>query len=523
MDLEASMKSRRVVVVGAGVGGLVAALELATQGQEVLVVERADRPGGKLRQVEVAGQAMDAGPTVFTMRWVFDELFDRWGSSLAEQLSLTSARVLARHAWSADERLDLHADLQASADAIGVLAGPREARGFLAFAERARRIYQALEGPFIRDTRPTPWGLVARTARRNWRSLGDLAQISPFATLWHGLGAHFSDPRIRQLFGRYATYCGSSPFQAPATLMLVAHVEQDGVWLVQGGMVALAQALSHLAVQRGVVFRYGCRVQEILTDGQRASGVRLDDGEHVPAAAVVFNGDAAALAQGLLGRAVAQAVAAPAERSLSALTWNLLAHAEGFELARHTVFFSAAYDDEFRQLMHERHLPQRPTVYVCAQDRDDRGLRSTHQIAAPERLLCLVNAPATGDQHPFTSWEIHQCQRTMFETLARCGLRLTVLPQASLVTTPNDFARRYPGTQGALYGAASHGWLASFRRPQARCRIPGLYLAGGSTHPGPGVPMAALSGRLAADSCMHDLASTRPSAPVAMRGGTSTP
>jgi 1-hydroxycarotenoid 3,4-desaturase len=515
-------RRERVVVVGAGVGGLVAALELAHGGADVTLVESASEPGGKMRRVAVGDAWLDAGPTVFTMRWVFDELFADLGLALGDHLALQPLRVLARHAWSAGERLDLHADVAEAAQAIGEFAGAAEARGFVAFVERARRIYRTLEAPFMRSSRTSPLGLAWRAG---WRGLPGLLGISPFATLWGELGAHFADPRLRQLFGRYATYCGASPFEAPATLMLVAHVEQEGVWCVDGGMHRVAQVLAAQARSAGATLRYGCAAAAIETAGGRACGVRLADGEVLPADAVVFNGDPAALAAGLLGGDARRAVAPlpPARRSLSALTWNLLARTEGFPLLRHTVFFSPDYRAEFDRLRGERRLPETPTVYVCAQDRGDDGRAPD----GAERLLCLVNAPADGDHHPLTPQEIASCQQRTFSHLASCGLQVWLDPAATLVTTPTDFHRLFPGTGGALYGQASHGWRASFTRPAAATSVPGLVLAGGSTHPGPGVPMAALSGRLAARQVWRELSRSRPvsivrSPPAATPGGMST-
>jgi len=510
----------QVVVIGGGVGGLAAAIALACAGLEVTLLERAATPGGKLREVAVAGRRLDAGPTVFTMRWVFESIFADADAVLSDHLTLRPASILARHAWSADERLDLFADLERSADAIGEFAGADEARGFRAFSAEAQRIYATLEKPFIRGARPSMASLV--------RDAGALALwgIRPFDTLWKALSQHFADPRLRQLFGRYSTYCGSSPFLAPATLMLVAHVERDGVWLVDGGMHRIAQALAGLAAARGVTLRYGAEAAEVLLERGRVAGVRLADGERIAAGAVVANADAGAVAAGLLGAAVRGATPAVAarDRSLSAVTWATVARSEGFPLSRHNVFFSGDYAAEFRELGAGR-LPREPTVYVCAQDRwakdwgnDDAPLSGT------ERLLCLVNAPPTGDLQPPTRMEIEQCADRSFRLLARCGL--TLKHEATETTTPEGFHRLFPGTGGALYGPAVHGATATFKRPGARTRVPGLYLAGGSTHPGAGVPMAALSGRLAAASLLADLdktawTSTGRSRAAATPGGTS--
>jgi 1-hydroxycarotenoid 3,4-desaturase len=478
-----------------------------------------------MRRVTLGGAAMDAGPTVFTMRWVFDELFDAIGERLTDHIGLRPVDVLARHAWSADQRLDLFADRDRSADAIGSFAGAAASRGYLEFCERAARIYRTLEQPFLRGSRPNPVTLAGRVGLKR---LPDLLSISPFATLWDELGHYLDDPRLRQLFGRYATYCGSSPYLAPATLMLVAHVEQQGVWMVDGGMHQVAQSLAALARRRGATLRFDAAVDEIIVRDGRACGVRLADGEEIAASAVVFNGDVAALAGGLLGDSVDRSVPVmePQQRSLSALTWNLLARTGGFPLSRHTVFFSDDYAREFDDILVHGRLPSAPTVYVCAQDRQDDG---SGAAGAPERLLLIVNAPATGDAaHPFTDEELARCESQVFRLMARCGLRIERLAERSLMTTPQGFERLFPGTGGALYGRASHGWAASFSRPGARCRMPGLYLAGGSTHPGPGVPMAALSGRLAAASVLLDLSaasrrhSTSPWPPAAMPGGTST-
>jgi 1-hydroxycarotenoid 3,4-desaturase len=329
----------------------------------------------------------------------------------------------------------------------------------------------------------------------------------------------FRDERLRQLFGRYATYCGSSPYLAPATLGMIAQVEADGVWLLTEGLYSLARGLERSARALGVQFRYDSRVLRLELDHGRIAALQLATGERLDARRVVFNGDAAALAAGLLGNAARHAAAALPEsrRSLSALTWNLVAQTSGAPLAHHTVCFSADYAREFRELFTARRVPTEPTVYLCAQDRDSEGGR--HGGGA-ERLLCLVNAPATGDRNAYSPDEVAACEARMRRQLERCGLALQARPEGQVVTTPADFHRLYPGTGGALYGAATHGWRAAFTRPRARTRIPGLYLAGGSAHPGAGMPMAALSGLHAAACVIQDLASTHRSPTMATRGGT---
>lgn len=511
----------RVVVVGAGIAGLSAAVSLACAGHDVHLVERAESPGGKMRQVEVGGTPVDAGPTVFTMKWAFDRLLAQAGTTLEAEVGLTRAGTLARHAWGDGSRLDLFASPDESAAAIEHFAGAQEAAGFQRFCRDSAGVFATLKDTYIAAERPGPVDLARRVGMGN---LQQMLALRPFSTLWSALGGYFKDPRLRQLFGRYATYCGSSPFQAPATLMLVAHVEQDGVWLIEGGMHALARALATVAQRHGARIDYGRCVTRISAGTGGVDAVHLEDGERLAADAVIFNGDYSALASGLVGGVdLGEAPVKLSERSLSALTWAVKAKVRGFPLARHTVLFSDAYRREFDEIFRKGRVPSDPTVYLCAQGRDDAGARIADTDADPrDAFLCLINAPALGDRARHTSSEIATCLDAALGRMARCGLTLDSTTMESVATTPADFEQMFPGSGGALYGRASHGWMASFRRPGARTRLPGLYLAGGSVHPGPGVPMASLSGQLAAASLVADRGSTRRFHRVAISGGTST-
>ena len=490
----------RAIVIGAGIGGLAAALDLACRGLQVIVLESSDAPGGKMRQVEIDGQYIDSGPTVFTMPWVFEQLFKDAGTQLRDRLAVQPADLLARHFWTDGSRLDLFADAEQSAAAIAAFAGPSEADRYLAFCERAQRVFQTLDAPFMRAQRPTPWSLV-RTS--GLRGLLDLWRIQPFQTLWGRLGKTFRDPRLQGLFARYATYCGASPMLAPATLMLIAHVEQRGVWQVEGGMQRLAEALARLLLEKGGEIRYGATARDLDVRDGRAVGVILDSGERLAAEAVIANTDVAAIGASLLGQAAAAAVKPPepAQRSLSALTWSLVATSSGQQLAHHNVFFPPSYPQEFVDIFRHRRLPSQPAVYLCAQDRG----AGANSPAGSERLFLITNAPASGDRADFGSDNIAAVESAAFQLLSDCGLKLDIRTGQSVVTTPADFERRFPGTGGALYGQAPHGWRSSFSRPGARSHLPGLYLAGGSVHPGPGVPMVALSGRLAAAAVAADI------------------
>lgn len=515
-----AMGSQRVIVIGAGIGGLAAALDLGARGHAVTVFERAATPGGKMRMIPVAGRGIDSGPTVFTMRWVLDELFADAGLVLAHHLTLTPLSVLARHAWMDGTMLDLHADRAASEDAIGRFAGAAEAKGYRDFVGRAAAIYRTLERSFMAAPLPSPLSLARRVGLRG---LPALMRVSPFATLWDELGKHFRDVRLRQLFGRYATYCGASPFSAPATLMLIAHVEQEGVWAVDGGMYSVAKAVAGAAEQAGSTIHYETEVAAIVDRSGRAAGVRLASGEEVSADVVIANADHAAVRTGLFGPCAAKAAAIhEPRRSLSAVTWSVVGQPSGFEPLMHNVFFSDDYDAEFRAIFDEARIPDNPTVYLCAQDRRDPGHPTT---GGSERFLCLINAPATGDTSPLPQAEIDRCASRSFDLMARAGLRLMYRSDQCVTTTPSEFDRMFPGTGGALYGRALHGWAASFQRPGTSTRMPGLFLAGGSVHPGPGVPMAAMSGRLAAAAAAAYLApgsaSIRRSSLAGISGGTS--
>jgi 1-hydroxycarotenoid 3,4-desaturase len=508
----------RSLVVGAGIGGLTAAVELARRGVPVTLIERAERVGGKMREVVVGGRPIDSGPTVLTMRGVFDEVFEAAGEKLDEHVTLDQVDLLARHAWCDGSSLDLYGDIDRSADAIGRFAGPREAYGYRRFCEYARHIHEVVKGPFLFAERPS---LVSVVKAFGSIGVGALMKMDGHRTMWGALGDFFEDPRLLQLFGRYATYSGSSPFSSPATLNVIAHVEREGVWLVRGGMYRLAEALSKLAIKLGVTIRTGAAVQEILVEGGHAAGLRLATGEVLRGRSVVLNADAGALTAGLFGKGVKRAAETPGQRSLSAMTWSLVGEAEGFPLVRHTVFFSEDYPREFKELFEQHRVPTSPTVYVCAQDRDDAGLAAGHDGGSRlERLFCLINAPAEGDRRALTPTEIQRCETAMREVLSRCGL--TIKQSGSpVITTPSDFERMFPATGGALYGAASHGWMAPFSRPASRSKMAGLYLCGGSAHPGAGVPMVALSGRLVASALMEDLASTSRSRAAVTLGGMS--
>ena len=355
---------------------------------------------------------------------------------------------------------------------------------------------------------------LAAIARATLRQPALWPALLPGMTLDRWLQRFFRDPRLHQLFGRYATYVGGRPAHTPAVLALVWQAEAQGVWAARDGIHSVADALARAAERLGVRFLYATSAHRIVRQSDRVSLVETDQG-HCPADIVVFNGDPRALIDGHLGDAAASALPrALGKPSLSAWVWSFAGTPEGPrapDLIHHNLFFTADPQAEFGPIGQGR-MPESPTLYLNAQDRE---LGTTPAL---ERFQIIMNAPANCPDQPD---EDRACHDRTFPPLSRMGLGFSPPPGPQALTRPRDLAQRFPASQGSIYGASPEGALAAFQRPVVRTALPGLYLAGGGVHPGAGVPMALLSGKQAALQALQDLTSASTSARTAMRGGMS--
>lgn len=465
-----------------------AALALSCQGHRVTLIEQHAQLGGKLRVALVGDAKIDCGPTVFTMKPVFDQLFALAGTRLEEHVTLQSADVLARHFWLDHPAFDLFSNVDKTCDEIVRVFDGKEADNYRRFAERTEEVFTTLDESFMRTQKPSPIGL---TFSHGLSGIMKLMRTQPFSTLWSHLSKEFNSPQLQQLFARYATYCGSSPYQAPATLMLIAHAERQGVWYLKNGMYSLVQAVEALLQKHEATIRLNTSVAEILTNSRNeVVSVVLDNGETLTTDAVIHAGDTSDLSNGGLGKAAMKAVPNRTEPSLSAITRSDVATVSGVQLAHHNVFFSNDYQAEFDELFKHKDVPSHPTLYVCAQDRSD-----LNSVIGPERLFTLANAPAV----TLSEEQIAKTVSSIPQWLAQYNLAIDC-QHTPTVDSPNSFAQLFPSTSGALYGRPTHGMMGSFLRPGSTSSVKGLFLAGASVHPGAGIPMVCLSGMLAADA-----------------------
>lgn len=482
----------RAVVVGAGIGGLSAALSLAASGVEVVVVEAASRAGGKADTVEVDGVSIDTGPSVLTMPEVFDDLFRGAGSSLEAEVTLTRPAPAFRYLYPDGTSLDVHHDLARTRESVAKTLGADAAADFDRFLDYSKVIWDTASPEFVYGPSPTLGQLVLKGPR----ALAAMTKIDGLSKMMSAIEKRVRSEHLRWLFARYATYNGSDPRKAPATLNCIAHVELGlGGFGVVGGIHELVRAMVRVGERRGVTYRFDSRVHEIRLDGKRVVGVRTDDGV-LDAELVVANTEAAHLFRDLapsLGGGPSDDT--PSTSGLNAIVRTSASTAR----AAHTVLFPDRYAEEFKDLFDAKRSPLSPTVYLCdqAQCHEVRGWGDEVPV------FLMANAPALlsdDDERP-DEW-----QKLEDEVLTRAKSAGLIDAEAAVLwsRTPAELARRFPRSRGSLYGAASNSSMAAFKRPANRVRR-GLYLANGSAHPGGGLPLAALSGRAAAREAMRDL------------------
>jgi len=477
---------KHAVIIGGGLGGLAIALRLAGRNWRVTICEQGESFGGKMNFWTERGFRFDTGPSLITMPWVFEDLFEAAGGSLQEQLTLTPMRPLCDYVYDDGARFTHSTSLPDWLQTLRRIE-PGDESGFLKFLELGARLYEVSKETFLRR-RPLDWPSGKASA-----ILRHLPIRYGWGNYHRAVAAHFKSPYLRQLYDRYPTYVGSSPYKSPATLAVIPYIEYAfGGWHVEGGLYRIVQSLIELAERAGVELLTRARVERIEHEQGRACGVRLKDNRRIAADVVVMNGDAAD-APFLLGEERAASLP-PYERSLSGLIFLLGVRRNLPQLRHHTVYFSADYRREFAELFDERRFPGDPTVYVCAPSRSDRSL------APPEgeTLFVMANAPANDDEDEWNEDRIAEARRRVFARLLRGGFpEIEDDVVVSDVWTPRRIASRYAAPGGAIYGTHSHGWRHAFLRPPNKdARYQGLYYVGGSSHPGGGTPIVLLSAKI---------------------------
>lgn len=478
------MARRKAVIIGGGLGGLATALRLAAKGWDVTVCEQGATLGGKMNRWQQDGFCFDTGPSLITMKWVFADLFRAAGSSIDDHLQFVQMQPLAGYVYDDGVRFAYSPALPEWLKTIAQLER-RDVDGFLRFLQLGARLFELSRETFLR--RPP-------LAPPDWRSLKAPRHL-PLRYAWGNyhktVAAHFRSPHLRQLFDRYPTYVGSSPYSSPATLVVIPYIEYAfGGWYVKGGLYRLVEALTALAEQLQITLRTEARVTRIRHEANIVKGVVLADGQELDADVVVMNGDAS-LTRALLGEEPEPMN--QQDRSLSGLVFLVGVKRDLPEIAQHSVFFSRDYQKEFSHLFDDRRFPDDPTVYVSAPSRSDRSLVP----GTGETLFIMANAPANDDDL-WTDADIERARERVFARLQKSGFpELASDTSVHDVWTPRRIGQRYLMPGGAIYGLNSHGWRHAFLRPPNKYRrVGGLYQVGGSSHPGGGTPTVLISAKI---------------------------
>ncbi|ACL25843.1 phytoene desaturase family protein [Chloroflexus aggregans] len=485
-----------IVIVGGGLGGLAAAIRLATQGRRVIVCEKNERLGGKLNLHQAAGYTFDTGPSLLTMPWVVRDLFAFAQRRMEDYLCLEQIEPTCRYFWPDGTRFDAWQRLPQLVQEIERIS-PVDVPHFFQFMAHTARIYDAVAGPFLLRPFDGLRELITPSMVRHAFRIDALRSVDA------AVRSFFRSPHLRQLFNRYATYNGSSPYVSPATFNLISYIElAEGGWYVHGGMYQLAVALGRLAAELGVEVRTETPVSEVIVEKGYARGVRLAHGGVLPAAAVVINADPQYAYTHLIPGGQREATRlARFEPSYSGVVLFLGVEGDFPALAHHTIFFSADYPSEFRAIVQDRRPALDPTIYIAATCRSD----PTHAPPGHMNLFVLVNAPADDGR---IDWEaVMPAYRdhiiAKLEVMGLSGLRQAIRYES--YWTPRDLAQRYNAAFGAIYGLSSNSPFAAFARSPLRARrVKQLYFVGGGTHPGGGIPLVLLSGKAVTSRILAD-------------------
>lgn len=488
------MSAKKAIIVGAGIGGMATAIRLARAGFYVTIIEKNPRVGGKMYEKETDGYRWDMGPSVITMRHVLEELFASAGRKMSDYLTLLPIEPLTRYFYSDGIILDASRDWPQMATAIKQL-DERDVEGYLRYLAYSAQIHRITGPIFIYDQAPT-WRSFARVPLSDW------LKADPFRSMSGAIAQFVRSPHLRQLLGRFATYVGGSPYSAPATLNVIAHVElTGGVWYPRGGIYSIAKALKNLGDEIGVEYRCGIGIKQILLQGDEAIGVEMNNGETLTADVVVSNVDVATTYHQLLPPRALRRQYTTYDPSCSGYILLFGVDKTHPQLAHHNVFFSTDYRAEFDAIFKHRILPLDPTVYVSITSKTDPD----HAPMNHENWFVLVNAPPIHDKADWETWAPLYRQR-IFDKLKHFGLDITNHITVEHCLTPIDLASISGAWQGALYGPSPNNRMAAFRRPPLRApHIKRLYFVGGTTHPGGGVPMVILSAKATVELIMKQL------------------
>jgi phytoene desaturase len=484
-----------IAIIGGGIGGLSAAIHLAAAGERVIVFEQNAQVGGKMGELRAEGFRWDTGPSVITMPHVFDALFATAGKRTADYLTLLPAEPLTRYFYRDGTVLDATRDLPRMIAQIEQIER-RDVEGYLAYLTYAARLHRITGKVFIYDTPPTPASLFKVPLR-------DALRVDAMRSMDAAIRSFVRSLHLRQLLGRFATYVGASPYRAPATLNVIAHVELNGgVYYPRGGIYAIARAMARLAAELGVEIRTGCAVERILVTNRRVNGVQAGS-ERIGVKAAVANVDVATVYEKLLPAEAVNAACLQrllrAEPSCSGYVLLLGVQGAHERLAHHNIFFTDDYRAEFADIFERGVPPNDPTVYVAITSKSD----PEDAPAGMENWFVLINAPALSERYDWTR-DAARYRDQVLMALAKFGVAPHIRAEHQL--TPADIARLTGARRGALYGISSNTPFAAFLRPHNRARdVRGLYFAGGTAHPGGGVPMVTLSGGVAARLLLADL------------------